>query len=228
MKRIKYILKSLGVTDFGGLFEIISVTGTEIVYKNAAGETLITDTPYDTEIAGDNAEIVTFTVPGQSGTTVINSGAATVDITVPFGTVVTTLVPTITVSAGASVSPVSGLAQNFTSPTLYSVTADDGVTIKTWSVTVTVRENPDKDLLTFSVAEMIGSSVIDHTGFTVAFDLSASTILTGLTTTYTVSPTATGSPTSPAVINYTSTGVTFRVTAADSTEQIWTANRNIV
>ena len=66
----------------------------------------------------------------------INEGAKTIALTVPYGTVVTALVPTI-VHTGASVSPASGTAQNFTSPVAYTVTAEDATTA-VYTVTVTV------------------------------------------------------------------------------------------
>ncbi len=83
--------------------------------------------------------ITAFTIPGQVGDTVINESAKTVTIHVPFGTVVTALVPTIAVTPTASVSPVSGLAQNFTSPVVYTVTANDSTYVH---YTVTVIVNP--------------------------------------------------------------------------------------
>jgi hypothetical protein len=55
---------------------------------------------------------------------VINEEAKTIALTVPFGTDVTALVSTI-VHTGASVSPASGAAQDFTSPLNYTVTAED-------------------------------------------------------------------------------------------------------
>lgn len=70
---------------------------------------------------------------------VINSAAGTVALEVPFGTDLTALVPTIAVSEYASVSPGSGVAQNFTAPANYTVTAQDGST-QVWVVTVTTEQ----------------------------------------------------------------------------------------
>ena len=56
---------------------------------------------------------------------------------VPHGTDVTTLAPIYTVSAGASGSPASGVATNFTTPQTYTVTAQNGGT-KVYSVAVSV------------------------------------------------------------------------------------------
>jgi len=74
---------------------------------------------------------------------VIDEGAKTIALTVPFGTVVTALVPTI-VYTGASVSPASGTAQDFTSPVDYTVTAED-TTTAVYTVTVTVALNDAKE-----------------------------------------------------------------------------------
>ncbi len=61
---------------------------------------------------------------------------------VPAGTDVTALTPTITVSTGASVQPASGTARDFTNPVTYTVTAEDG-TQQTYTVTVTVEAPPE-------------------------------------------------------------------------------------
>ena len=77
-------------------------------------------------------DILTFTTP--SGSAVVSSNTAT--LYVPVGTDVTALVPTITLSPYATVSPASGVPQNFTSPVNYTVTAEDGVSTKLYTVNV--------------------------------------------------------------------------------------------
>ncbi|WP_127534445.1 DUF4073 domain-containing protein, partial [Paenibacillus kobensis] len=72
--------------------------------------------------------------PAVAGT--VNETAKTVTVTVPHGTNVASLVPTIT-HTGASVSPNSGTVQNFTNPVTYTVTAADSTT-QQYTVTVTV------------------------------------------------------------------------------------------
>jgi hypothetical protein len=61
-----------------------------------------------------------------------------ISVTVPYGTNVTNLTPTVAVSSGATVNPASGTAKDFTSPVEYTVTGADGKTGK-YTVTVTVR-----------------------------------------------------------------------------------------
>ncbi len=87
----------------------------------------------------DEAEILEFTF-GPSidyEDAVIESGTATVDIIVIKGTDVNALAPSITVSEGATINPASGDIIDFTNPVTFTVTAEDGVTTKDWTVTVT-------------------------------------------------------------------------------------------
>jgi len=90
--------------------------------------------------ASTEKDILTFTVPGQVSST-IDANAATVNVVMPFGTNLTSLTPTITVSQYATISPASGVAQNFTNPVTYTVTAQNNST-KSWTVTVTVQDIP--------------------------------------------------------------------------------------
>jgi len=53
-----------------------------------------------------------------------------VDVVMPQGTDIFSLIPAITVSTGATIDPLSGVANGFTSVTTYMVTAEDGVTEK--------------------------------------------------------------------------------------------------
>ncbi|MDD2196437.1 MAG: DUF5018 domain-containing protein, partial [Bacteroidales bacterium] len=89
------------------------------------------------EAVSTKAEIITFSLTEQIGPAVIDSEAKTVEISVAPGTDVTTLVPTITVSLGATINPLSDVAQDFTNAVTYTVTAQDGTTTKVWTVTVT-------------------------------------------------------------------------------------------
>lgn len=72
---------------------------------------------------------------------VIDETAHNISLTIPFGTDVTNLIPTITFSDKASVSPNSDIAQNFTSSVVYTVTAEDNST-QTYTVSVIVSNPP--------------------------------------------------------------------------------------
>ena len=70
---------------------------------------------------------------------VITDNAIQADV--PFGTDLTTLVPTITISDLATIDPASGAAQDFSSPVNYTVTAQDGST-NVYAITVTELPKP--------------------------------------------------------------------------------------
>lgn len=80
--------------------------------------------------------LLSFVVDDREG--VINEVAKTVSLTLPEGTDVTHLAPTVVVSDGASVSPASGEPQDFTNPVAYTVTAQNGTT-SVYTVTVLVE-----------------------------------------------------------------------------------------
>ena len=80
--------------------------------------------------------ITGFSINGVAGT--INETDHTIAVTLPYGTDVTGLTPTITVSDKATVSPTSSAAQDFTNPVTYTVTAENE-TVQTYTVTVTVE-----------------------------------------------------------------------------------------
>jgi hypothetical protein len=70
----------------------------------------------------------------------------TISISVPYGTNLGSLAPTITVSPAATVSPPSGAAQSFISPVTYTVTAENGDTAE-YTVTVTARGRGEVTLI---------------------------------------------------------------------------------
>jgi alpha-tubulin suppressor-like RCC1 family protein len=83
-------------------------------------------------------KISTFNVSGQKGTTAIDETNHTISLTVPYGTDVTSLAPSVTY-AGSSVTPASGSVNNFTSPQAYTVTAFDEATTQAYTATVNVN-----------------------------------------------------------------------------------------
>ena len=84
--------------------------------------------------------IIEFSFDTPEATGIINETKHTVSITVPYETDVTGLVPVI-IYSGAKISPVSGLANDFTTPVIYTVTAADDST-QDYTVTVTVAGPP--------------------------------------------------------------------------------------
>jgi hypothetical protein len=96
-----------------------------------------------------NAKEITgfyFTDPLAVG--VINQTAKTITVTVPYGTDLSALVPTVH-HTGVSLSPASGKANNFASPATYRVTAANG-TVQPYTVTVYPARNSAKEITAFS------------------------------------------------------------------------------
>lgn len=79
--------------------------------------------------------ITSFTLANPVSSGVINEVAHTVTLPIPLNTSVVSLIPTIVIT-GASVSPASGVARNFTNPVVYTVTATNGST-QDYTVTAT-------------------------------------------------------------------------------------------
>ena len=65
---------------------------------------------------------------------VIDEAAATITIYTKAGAAVSALTPKLAISDKATVTPASAEAQNFSSPVVYTVTAEDGKTTKTYTV----------------------------------------------------------------------------------------------
>jgi hypothetical protein len=87
---------------------------------------------------------------------IIDEAAKTVTVNVPYGTVMTAMTTAITLSVGASVSPASGAAVNFTGPQTYTVTAMDGST-QAYTVTVALGGiSGESDLADIGVSAPLG------------------------------------------------------------------------
>jgi hypothetical protein len=101
-------------------------------------------TPTEEPVTSTATDILTFTLADQTGVATINTSNHTVAIEVDHTADITNLTPTITLSYGATVIPLSGVARDFTNPVPYTVTAEDGVTQQEWVVTVTQEAEPEE------------------------------------------------------------------------------------
>jgi hypothetical protein len=102
-------------------------------------------TPTEEPVASTATDILTFTLADQTAAATINTANHTVAIEVDYTADITDLTPTITLSYGATVIPASGVSRDFTNPVPYTVTAEDGITIQEWVVTVTQDAAPPVD-----------------------------------------------------------------------------------
>ncbi len=120
-------------------FDSSTTTTNEVLTITVSGKTATYTIDVVAPKSSDNS-ITSFTIP-TGDTTITETNIA---ITVPNGTNVTALVPTIVIT-GKSVSPASGVAQDFSSPITYVVTAEDG-SMQTYTATVTVVQGSDATL----------------------------------------------------------------------------------
>ena len=136
--------------DFGDEAGVSTVATPTYTYL-AAGDFIATVTVSDGEFSATDSlsimvteavvlssanDILAFELVEQSGAVTIDTTAHTVAIEVAAGTSVTALTPTISVSGAATVEPASEVAQDFSAPVVYTVTAQDG-SEQSWEATVT-------------------------------------------------------------------------------------------
>ncbi len=102
---------------------------------------------------------------------VIDEDNGTIDVTVANGTDITNLTPTIIAPYGATVSPESGVTQDFTNPVTYTVTALDETT-KEYEVSVNELLNPssDKNITRFYLDKLQQEAEIDNDAGTITID----------------------------------------------------------
>jgi hypothetical protein len=160
-------------------------------------------------------EILSYTLTGQIGETVIGEG--TVAVSVPNSINLSAVTPTVTISDKASIDPASGEDVDFSQgPVTYVVTAEDG-SKKNWTVTITPQPRSEAEILTFTVTGQIGVSDVNSSEATVTIAVADTVNLTSIAPEITVSEGATISPASGAVTDFNGGPVTYTVTAEDGT-----------
>jgi len=184
--------------------------------------------------ANSGKAITAFSFAGLSPavTGVISESAKTIALTVPYGTVVTALVSSFTLSTGATVkigttSQVSGTtANNFATAMSYIITAEDQTT-QSYLVTVTVAAgSTTKAITAFSFAGLSPAvtGVISESAKTIALTVPYGTDTSTLVASFTLSTGATAkigatSQVSGTTANNFATAKTYIITAQDLTTQ---------
>ena len=138
--------------------KVLNKSGKFITAKSSGGNNDPSGEPGGN--SGSNTEygdamILNFTLFGREG--VIDQNAGTISITLPQGTNVSAVVPQITVSDGAAVSPASGQVVDLSSPVAFTV--KHGNETKIYIVTVVFERSTSQQLWD---AVMEESDVVDH------------------------------------------------------------------
>ncbi len=182
------------------------------VYDNSDGQFSISQSVHTAK------SITAFNFTNPTATGSIDETNKTVIITLPFGTAIGTFIPSISVTPNASISPASGVAQNFSTPKDYVVKAENGTT-QTYRVTVqNGAATSDKAITSFNFTSPGATGSINESAKTINVSYPVGTAVTSLAPTIIVSPNATVSPLSGVVQNF-STPKTYTVRAQDGTTQ---------
>ena len=137
-------------TDVTALVPMITTTGKSVSPASGAAQDFTDPVAYT--VTAEDKSTQTYTVaitvaanPAKAindfsfnglGAGVINETNHVITVTVPFGTKVNALTPTIVIN-GVAVSPASGMTQDFTHSVIYTVTAADDTT-QAYTVTATI------------------------------------------------------------------------------------------
>jgi len=161
----------------------------------------------------------------------IDEPAKSIALTLPFGTDLTNLVATFTstgsvVKVGGTVQTSTVTTNNFSAPLAYLVTAADGTTA-TYTVRVTVAQNPAKAITAYSLVGFTGfAATINEPAKTIALTLPFGTTVTSLVATFTTTGAGVAvggaAQTSAATTNNFAGPVAYQVTAADGSTATYT------
>jgi len=169
----------------------------------------------------DNAVLV------EGITATIGEESKSIVASVPSGTDITALSPSIQVSEKANVSPEG--PQDFSSPIIYTVTAEDDSSV-TYEVTITVSASDAKQLTSFVLTAEENEGLPDdnrgtiNTANDIFLTVPGTVDVTSLKPTITVSPGASVSPTGEMDF---SNPVVYTVIAADGSTQEYTVQVSI-
>ncbi|MFL5730466.1 MAG: DUF5018 domain-containing protein [Cytophagaceae bacterium] len=159
--------------------------------------------------------IITYNFSSLSVTGTIDQTNKAIDLTVPSGTDVSALVADFTVSAlatikvGSIVQTSGSTANDFSSPVVYTVIAEDGSMVN-YTVTVTIAApslSSAKIISAFGFSNPTVNGVIDEPNKTISITVPSGTDVSALVADFTVSPLAT--------VKISSTGQTSGSTAND-------------
>jgi hypothetical protein len=158
----------------------------------------------------DSAEITKFTISDMEAT--ITGGSIT--ITLPNGTNPSKLMAKAVISENATIDPDPETETDYTGPIKYTVTAEDGTTKKTYTVTVIVEKDNQANILDFEIDGVKGTI----TGDAIAIAMPEGTDPSKLTAKAVISENATIDPDPVTEADYTDP-VKYTVTAEDGTNK---------
>ncbi|MFA7315478.1 MAG: immunoglobulin-like domain-containing protein [Candidatus Paceibacterota bacterium] len=160
------------VNDYSNTFYYTTTSGSSLVYGTYTLPVLS---------SAKTITAVSFDEAPDDVSVSINESEHTIQVSVPFGTDVTTLTPTLSISSGATVSPASEAIQDFTNPVTYTVTAENGTTVS-YVMTVTSLPAPPPDpidttaptILSYTFGGTVGNITVDPVADPLLISMTAS------------------------------------------------------
>lgn len=179
----------------------------------------------------DEAKIREAYLDGQVESAIIDYAAFTVSFKVNCKVVMSQkLTPLFSISSGATISPASGSAQDFSNGNIvkYTVAAEDKIHEQVWDVSVAQEPaRTGKNITGFSIAANIPSypATIDTDNHTIGIKVEKNSVISKVIPQITVSDGATVSPESGVEQDFSEgKTVTYTVTAEDGSTQEWVAS----
>jgi hypothetical protein len=197
-----------------------------VVYTVSRGTSSVSWTVNVTAPLSSGKQITSFKIVTPSATGVIDTTAKTIAISVPVGTVLTSLTTDIVLPAGYTISPASGVAQNFTNPVTYTTTRVGSISGTNWTVTVKILYpvlSAGKQMISFKFVNPAVTGIIDTTAKTITLPVTAGTVVTSLVTDISIAPGYTISPASGVAKDFTNP-VTYTVSRTGQTSVVWTVS----
>ncbi len=131
---------------------------------------------FSTDCSNTETDLLTFSIPEQVSAATIDAIVHTINVEVPDGTDLSSLTPTFTISAGATVNPESGVAQDFSTAFVYTVTSQNPSVSQQWTVNVAFPK--EEQAITFNAIEnqflesgAFALSATASSGLPVAFEI---------------------------------------------------------
>ena len=142
-------------------------------------------------------DFLSFSFQEQSNPASIDPDLHEIEIDVPFGTDLTSLVASFTLSPGATTSVVNifqetGVSSNdYSGQVSYSVVAEDGISMQDWIVEVSLEKNSATEFLSFSFNSQLSPAVIDSENQTIDIEVNKEADITALVASFELSSGAT-------------------------------------
>jgi DNA-binding beta-propeller fold protein YncE len=187
-----------------------------------------------TKLSGAKS-ITAFNIVSPNAAGTINEANHTIAVTVPYGTNVTNLVASFTITGagvkiGSTVQISGTTANDFTNTQTYTVTAEDGSS-QNYSVTVSIALNTSKAITVFNIVSPSAVGTINESNHTITITVPYGTNVTNLVASFTTTGASvkigsTVQISGTTANNFTNTQ-TYTVTAADGSTQNYSVTVSI-